>query len=89
MGGIVDPRRQADAGAGAQAYTAFEQKAGKPIGGNPAFGHQCIAQTVKRAVFAVRALTAVKRMDDRDAASQIAHEETVRSADGDRAVWSG
>ncbi|MBB5445495.1 MULTISPECIES: hypothetical protein [unclassified Paraburkholderia] len=77
MSGIVGQRRQADADACAQAYTAFEQKAAKLIGGYPAFDYQRIARAVKRAVFAVRALTAAKRMDCRNAASQIAPEETA------------
>ncbi|MGF6605911.1 hypothetical protein [Paraburkholderia tuberum] len=89
MSGIVGQRRQANADACAQAYTAFEQKAAKLVGGNPAFGYQRIAPAVKRAVFAVWALTAAKRTDYRNAASQIAPEEAVRSAYGDRTVWSG
>ncbi|CAB3795508.1 hypothetical protein LMG27177_03861 [Paraburkholderia fynbosensis] len=41
MGGIVEQRRQvgADAGAGAQAYTAVEQRAGQLVNSNHAFGH--------------------------------------------------
>lgn len=86
MGRIVEQRRQAEAGACARACTAYEQKAVKLIGSNPAFGHQRIARDVKRAVFAVPTLTAAKRVDGPEAASQITHEETLRSADGDLAV---